>query len=508
MSRRPGTEKWRALTQLSHGCAAVALLLLLAACRTPDLPVDNAPIPDAEAARLAALVDVCTDDSDAQLCSFLRDAEATAPSDARELYEQAREIVRRRFAENPSQAMASAPVRYYLRERIIALLAWYALGAPDALPPDWSDRVDGELEDHFPLYSPRQFHLARAGLPLKSPGCDGLRGALLVFPGVVRVIGHTEFGPQLEALQSALPCLETYRVPTKSFIAPKENAKDGCRTLRRAAEDLGSNVPIHMLGYSQGARNALQTLLACPGEAERTRTLVTLNSAARGSELVDILGLLLPMPRLQKERCERFGCFRGWWCRRNPGPWLFARAMLPAAALAMGAPIHDVDEFLESEGLEGGSLSDFLLKRVDGVRSLSTYEAVNFWSEAADTLPGDVLYLSFRSIVSDPDRNLPASNALFYQAIRRAGGRRPQNDMQVRLVNQRLGGPLSRVEVVGPVAEGNHWQWQMNPDELPEYVMPDAMFEGIPRSELLLAYYQTLNEAGILLAPTEPADAE
>jgi pimeloyl-ACP methyl ester carboxylesterase len=335
-----------------------------------------------------------------------------------------------------------------------------------------------------------------------------LRGALLIFPGVVRVIGHGEFGPQLEALQSGLPCLETYRVPTKSFIAPRENAKDGCRTLRRATAELGADVPIHMLGYSQGARNALQTLLTCPHDAERIRSLVTLNSAARGSELADILSVLLPMPRLQRERCERFGCFRGWWCRRNPGPRLFARAILPAAALATGAPIHDVDEFLESEGLEGGSLGDFLLKRVDGVRSLSTYEAVNFWSEAAEALPEDVLYLSFRSIVSDPERNLPASNALFYEAIRRAGGRRPQNDMQVRLVNQRLGGPLSRVEVVGPVAEGNHWQWEMNPDDLPEYVMPDAMFEGIPRSELLLAYYQTLNEAGILLAPMKSADAE
>ena len=58
--------------------------------------------------------------------------------------------------------------------------------------------------------------------------------------------------------------------------------------------------------------------------------------------------------------------------------------------------------------------------------------------------------------------------------------------------------------VVWPVAEGNHWQWHLEPHQLPAIAMPASMLEGIPRNELLLAHFQTLAEVG-LLVPAGPA---
>jgi hypothetical protein len=108
------------------------------------------------------------------------------------------------------------------------------------------------------------------------------------------------------------------------------------------------------------------------------------------------------------------------------------------------------------------------------------------------------MYLNFRSYISKPERNLPQSNALSHSLLSNANSASPENDMQVRLANQELGGPLADVEIVGPVAEGNHWQWPLTSKDINASIMPSEMADRIPHDAMLLAYYQTLNEIGIL----------
>ena len=81
----------------------------------------------------------------------------------------------------------------------------------------------------------------------------------------------------------------------------------------------------------------------------------------------------------------------------------------------------------------------------------------------------------------------------------------PWNDMQVRLVDQRFGGPVSEVEVPSPVAEGNHWQWALEDHQVPDHIMDDEMFEGFPRGALLLAHYAALAEIGLLAPARGPS---
>jgi len=70
--------------------------------------------------------------------------------------------------------------------------------------------------------------------------------------------------------------------------------------------------------------------------------------------------------------------------------------------------------------------------------------------------------------------------------------------MQVRLANEPLRGPVADTEVESYVTEGNHWQWHFTPREISEGMAPGWMFEGIPRAALLLSYYDTLREIGIV----------
>jgi hypothetical protein len=98
---------------------------------------------------------------------------------------------------------------------------------------------------------------------------------------------------------------------------------------------------------------------------------------------------------------------------------------------------------------------------------------------------------------SDSSANLPSSNRLFHALLERAGEHRPYNDMQVRLDNQILGGPVADLEVASPVAEGNHWQWELATGAVPESTMPVDMTDRIRHRELLVGHYQTLVELGV-----------
>jgi hypothetical protein len=57
------------------------------------------------------------------------------------------------------------------------------------------------------------------------------------------------------------------------------------------------------------------------------------------------------------------------------------------------------------------------------------------------------------------------------------------------------------VEVVGRVAEGNHWQWQLADGAVPAAVMDPDMVRRTPDVDLLLAHYQALQDAGLVLRP-------
>jgi hypothetical protein len=63
-------------------------------------------------------------------------------------------------------------------------------------------------------------------------------------------------------------------------------------------------------------------------------------------------------------------------------------------------------------------------------------------------------------------------------------------------VNQRLAGPLAEKQILLPVAEGNHWQWELVSGDVPTTVMPEAMASRMPQVALFLALYDTLHELG------------
>ncbi len=166
----------------------------------------------------------------------------------------------------------------------------------------------------------------------------------------------------------------------------------------------------------------------------------------------------------------------------------------------MGIAGEDIDRFLNAEDAlaPAPDLASFFGGHVPGVASLTTEGSAQFWADSGSALPTSMLYVTFAAVISDPDRNLPASNALFWHLLRRAGGSNSFNDMQVRLPNQRLGGPLRAVEVQLPVAEGNHWQWELSTKDVPAAVMPPEMVERIPHVELMVAWLQTLTELDLL----------
>ena len=49
-----------------------------------------------------------------------------------------------------------------------------------------------------------------------------------------------------------------------------------------------------------------------------------------------------------------------------------------------------------------------------------------------------------------------------------------------------------------PVAEGNHWQWELATGAVGEAVMPAHMTDRIPHRELMLSYAQLLFELDLL----------
>lgn len=448
----------------------------------------------AEASAIASVDDVCGRRDDA-LCAALRDGD----------YLSAGAEARRLVAETDREAVLMDPAfRLYVRERIVSLLVYNvvtSLGRDAASVTTYRDSADEVLREHYPAYEPESFPMARELAPPAPPeACSAPRAALLIYPGVVRLGDRDEFDQQRSALARALPCLATERIDTGSFVDPEINAGQSMGPVE-ALRATNGDLPLHLLGYSQGGRNALQTLVDQPTIAASVRTVVTLNSAAHGTEVADTFHAALSLLEGSSERCDwvddvaRPMCL--WAAEQSVTP---SEGVITLIAASMGVPVENLGAFIAAEdGVAAApDLSAFLRAHLPGLLSLTTTAADEFWRDQAPALPRDTLYLSFRSVVSDRDENLPISNALGFDLLRNAGGTNPWNDMQVRLVNQHMGGAVRDLEVVEPVAEGNHWQWELATGAVPEAVMPADMTERIPHEALLVSHYQALAEVGLL----------
>ena len=405
------------------------------------------------------------------------------------------------YAQDANAARQDAAYRFLVRERALSLFVYNVLTASDsqAPPADYSEAAQGLISEHYPGYPDGRFPFALVDLAPPGPSsCDTPQG-LLFFPGVVRLGERDEFSEQGAAIEAALPCIHARRVETGSFVEPSLNADQADVAVAGLTAEFGE-IPLHTLGYSQGATNSLTTLVNKPAIATRVRTAITMNSAAHGSEVADLGQQVLdPLVTGVEDFCESLDsimvpiCESAFSVSPVPADWI-----LELVAGGMGVPLASLQSFIEAEdGVSAApDLRRFFERHLPGIASLSTAEAAEFWDKRAGERPRTTLYYSFRSVISDTDANLPASNQLFHSLLERAGGDRPFNDMQVRLDNQKLGGPIADLEIIGPLAEGNHWQWELATGAVPEETMPAEMTDRIPHRELLVGYYQAVIELG------------
>lgn len=459
--------------------------------------------PVSEAVAVVALDDVCPVARQDPLCDALHAAQGSSGASAASHYASAIDTVRDRLQlESRSAVLADPAVRFLVRERTVSLLVWNVVTRRGAEQDssNYADRARTVLQEHFPHYDAARFHMAHTWLPPRAPEACAPQ-VLLLFPGVVRLPGRQEFGEQVAALRQAVPCLHAAHVNSGSFVAPPLNAQQARVALDDLDAMLGDDVPIHMVGYSQGAANALQTLVDYPEIAARVRSVLVMNSAAGGSEVGELgynamsaidagTSPCSGLPELFRPTCE-------WATGLSPRP---AEFLLELIARAMGVPVDDLTDFIEAEDSVSVAqdLISFFFRHLAGLQSLTLASADAFWAQRGNQLPSHALYTSFASIITDEDRNLPTSNLAFFALLERAGDTVPYNDMQVRLPSQRLRAPIDTLEVRLPVAEGNHWQWALTPGAVAEAIMPREMAERIPQAELLAGYFQALHDVGIV----------
>ena len=455
-----------------------------------------------DAGALPTLTEVCPSFRSDDLCDALRSAEVSGSVDD---YDIARlTIVSRVESEDRNAVLTDEAVRYYIRERVISLLVYNIIsnhGAITAEPADYSGQVDELLQEHAPAYDTRDMRMARSWMP-PQPGeteCTSSAAAVM-YPGVVRLLNRDEWEQQQQALATALPCLVHFRVESGSFIDPDINAQQGKALVDEIDATLGQ-VPLHLMGYSQGSTNVLRTLVDFPDVAARTRSVLTLHSAARGSEVGDLLYNVVEALDVQGTICTSFPEFARptceWAANLSPRP---ADFLLDKLALALGVPIHDLETFIQQEdGIDAAPTKRAFFKRhLKGIKSLTTAVSQKFWEDRSSELPKNTLYMSFRTAITRELANLPPSNALFHALLERAGDSIPYNDMQVLVQNQSLGGDIADLEVTSPIFEGNHWQWVLYDGAVPDTIMARDMTERTPHRSLLVAYYQTLNDVGLL----------
>lgn len=446
----------------------------------------------------AALAQVAKVSEISELCVTRRDA-LCAAAGGNDIA-RATEIIRERVRTDGVGAAMQDPVtRAFLRDRTLGIFASEVY--PQARDATFRSKADALLASHFPGYPAGSIPLAHTYAPVRAGAATcPQREALLIFPGVVRLTQRDEFEQVKAVLASRLPCLDVVRIETQSFVAPTENARIAAEQVAALdRSDRGDQPPraLHFMGYSQGASNALVTLATYPVIAKRTRSVFMMNSAGHGSEVADVMLSLL---KIQPQSCDEWLSIARPLCenaaKQSARPADFVIELL---ARAMSVPVDEFAKFMTAEGItQRMTVAEFLRSRMAGVESLTTNATNRFWAQNGVALPQDTLYFSFRSVISSPD-NLPRSNALFAAALNRVDPFLPWNDMQVRLVNQGLNGPLVNREVLGRVAEGNHWQWQLKDGAVPEILMPRAMSERTPDVAMITAHYLAMFDVGVVL---------
>jgi hypothetical protein len=458
----------------------------------PALPTAPELVPLAQAAAVVGLDLVCPPARVDDLCIALR-----AGDDA-----GARAAAARRLAGTDRvSGQADPAVRYYLRERQVALLVWNALTERGHLAPpaDYAAAATAFLDEHYPAYRGDSSQLAMARRPM--PPLDATtchhREALVYFPGVLRIEDRTEFLPQAAALREAVPCLETIVIDTEDFMDPAVNAA----VARRQIDALAGAPALHLIGYSQGVRNLLQTLVTYPDLAARAESVLTLNSAAHGSHAIDVLFLALEALERGGDVCTAVPDHARATCQRlaasSEQP---AQVLLGFVSAVLGVPAEQIVDGVSSVDptLTIAAVREYLRGHLAGWRSLTTFDSSDFWAAHGAQLPRNILYTAFRTTISRPDRNLPLSNAPLHVILNQAGGAEPYNDMQVLLRTHTLGGPVADTEVILPVAEGNHWQWEFLPGQLDSALISSEMLERVPQLALVVSYGQLLFEAGLV----------
>ena len=236
-------------------------------------------------------------------------------------------------------------------------------------------------------------------------------GRSVRFVGVTRSDGRDEFAEQIAALRASNPCLAVERVDTGVFISPETSAAIGAETVRRLDAQYGA-IPLHLIGYSQGATNALRMLVNDPDLAARARSVLVVNSAAHGSEVVDGLVAALPFRNSPEATCRELPALIQPTCERLAGPLQLISAFMKNAFETLGGPIVV------------SPIKDFIDRHEEGLVSLTTAACDDFWRQHGDALPKDTLYLSLRTAITRPS-NLPLSNLPFYLLIRRKRPDRP-----------------------------------------------------------------------------------
>src|SRR5262249_49165304 len=148
----------------------------------------------------------------------------------------------------------------FVRERVAALTAWYAVHdepgtfSNSSPPLDVTPaRVEAFLQTYYPLYhEASDLGLARAILPpLETPAtCTSRRktDAIVVIPGVVRSTARREFEGQMATVRAAFPCARVTRVEFGSFDDPDLRiVPEVKKVIDRIDHDDGS-IPIHLVG--------------------------------------------------------------------------------------------------------------------------------------------------------------------------------------------------------------------------------------------------------------------
>lgn len=437
----------------------------------------------------AVLTAACPESRADALCAALRALESGSGGRA---FQSARSAVAREVERDRRAAIHDPALRLFVRDRVVALLVRNAMAEREGSAGDGRTLVRAWLHRFFSAYPPSAFP---AGYFERGPSIATHQGTcaqptelLLIFPGVVRVSGRREFSRQAAALQAVFPCVEIRVVDSGSFV-PLESAAETARAaLLELDERFPARLPIHLFGYSQGAASALYLLATDAGVARRVRTVVVMNSAAHGSELANLLLQVLGPARRAWLPCTVLAVN---WAER--ACIQFGRTANAAVAPFVAALAQALGVSWE-ERSPSGALRETLLARVNGLESLTTYAAAQFWAMHGARLPSHVLFVSFRSFVRH-SFDLPRSNEFFHAWLETVDRSHPENDMQVRLSRESLGGEAADREVVLPAADGNHWQWAMNPGDIPVGIMPATMARRYPQTAAFLAIYEALHES-------------